>query len=73
MSLHPLSDAELCDIRTQLHELKIEHRDLDQVIEHLATNPPPDELLVRRLKKRKLLLKDRILILEQLLIPDIPA
>ena len=73
MSLHPLSDAELCDIRTQLHELQIEHRDLDQVIEHLATNPPPDELLVRRLKKRKLRLKDEIALIQDLLIPDIIA
>ena len=40
---------------------------------HLIENPPPDDLLVRRLKKRKLALKDRILLLEQMLIPDIPA
>lgn len=73
MSLHPLNDSELSDIRTQLHELQIEHRDLDLVITHLIENPPPDDLLVRRLKKRKLALKDRIFLLEQLLIPDIPA
>ena len=57
----------------QLNELRVEHRDLDLVIVHLIENPPPDELLVRRLKKRKLLLKDRILLLEQMLVPDIPA
>lgn len=73
MSLHPLSDTEISDLRNQLHELQIEHRDLDQVITHLIENPPPDELLVRRLKKRKLLLKDRILQIEQMLVPDIPA
>ncbi len=73
MALHPLSEMEISEIRTQLHELKIEHRDLDQVISHLIENPPPDDLLIRRLKKRKLLLKDRILLLEQMLIPDIPA
>ena len=39
----------------------------------MGENPPPDELLVRRLKKRKLALKDRILLLEQMLVPDIPA
>jgi hypothetical protein len=61
------------EIRHHLHELQIEHRDLDQVIAHLGENPPPDELLVRRLKKRKLALKDRILLLEQMLVPDIPA
>ncbi len=73
MALHPLSEMEISEIRAQLHELKIEHRDLDQVISHLIENPPPDDLLIRRLKKRKLLLKDRILQLEQMLIPDIPA
>lgn len=73
MSLHPLSDDEIHETRAQLHELQIEHRDLDLVITHLIENPPPDDLLVRRLKKRKLLLKDRILQLEQMLVPDIPA
>ncbi len=73
MSTHPLSDTEIADIRAHLHELQIEHRDLDQVITHLIENPPPDELLVRRIKKRKLLLKDRIIQLEQMLVPDIPA
>lgn len=73
MSLRPLTDAEISDIRLQLNELQVEHRDLDQVILHLIENPPPDELLIRRLKKRKLALKDRILLLEQMLVPDIPA
>lgn len=73
MSQHPLSEPEISDIRAQLHELQIEHRDLDLVITHLIDNPPPDDLLIRRLKKRKLLLKDRILQLEELLVPDIPA
>lgn len=61
------------EIRHLLHELQVEHRDLDLVIAHLAETPPADELLVRRLKKRKLALKDRILLLEQMLVPDIPA
>lgn len=73
MSLHPLSDDEIRETRALLHELQIEHRDLDLVITHLIENPPPDDLLIRRLKKRKLLLKDRILQLEQMLVPDIPA
>ncbi|MGE5491810.1 MAG: YdcH family protein [Actinomycetota bacterium] len=73
MSNQPLSDEEIADIRTTLQELQVEHRDLDQVIAHLIASPPPDELLVRRMKKRKLLLKDRILQLEQMLVPDIPA
>lgn len=73
MSIHPLNETEISELRNQLHELQVEHRDLDLVISHLIENPPPDELLVRRLKKRKLLLKDRILQLEQMLVPDIPA
>lgn len=60
-------------IRARLHALQVEHRDLDSVIGHLLQNPPPDHLLVRRLKKRKLLLKDRIDQLERMLTPDIPA
>lgn len=73
MSNRPLSEEEIADIRVLLQELQVEHRDLDQVIAHLITTPPQDELLVRRIKKRKLLLKDRILQLEQMLVPDIPA
>lgn len=73
MSLHPLSEADTYCIRDQLHEIEIEHRDLDLVIAHMLENPPPDELLIRRLKKRKLGLKDRMIFLEQMLTPDIPA
>jgi hypothetical protein len=73
MATQPLNEQEISDIRTQLHELQVEHRDLDLVIVHLIENPPPDDLLIRRLKKRKLLLKDRILLLEEQLVPDIPA
>jgi hypothetical protein len=73
MSLYPLTDLEISDIRAQLHELQVEHRDLDLVITHLIENPPPEDLLIRRLKKRKLLLKDRIIQLEEMLVPDIPA
>lgn len=67
------NEEECAELRALLHELQVEHRDLDLVIEHLLLNPPPDQLLVRRLKKRKLLLKDRITQLERMLIPDIPA
>jgi hypothetical protein len=73
MSIHPPNEAEISSIQSQLHELQVEHRDLDLVISHLIDNPPPDDLLIRRLKKRKLLLKDRILQLEAMLVPDIPA
>ena len=73
MPNHTLNDMEITDLRHQLQELQVEHRDLDLVIAHLTDRPPPDDLLIRRLKKRKLALKDRILHLEQMLVPDIPA
>ncbi len=66
----PLPDN---DLRVRLHQLQSEHRDLDEVIARLQASPPADELMLRRLKKRKLLLKDRILLLERMLTPDIPA
>jgi hypothetical protein len=60
-------------LRARLHALQVEHRDLDQVILQLTTTPPLDQLLLQRLKKRKLNLKDRISFLEQAIEPDIPA
>lgn len=58
-------------LRTQLQELRLEHRDLDEAIDRLEAAPPPhDDLLLRRMKKRKLQLKDRIAIIERLLEPD---
>lgn len=68
-----LTEEEIASTRLALHEMQIEHRDLELIIEYLALSPPPDELLVRRLKKRKLLLKERINQFERLLDPDIPA
>ena len=60
-------------LRTELHELKAEHRDLDMAIARLVASAAMDELLVRRLKKRKLMLKDRITIIERMLEPDVRA
>jgi hypothetical protein len=54
-------------------ELKLEHRDLDEAIARLQTDIEADELAIKRLKKRKLLLKDAIAKLESALIPDEPA
>lgn len=65
-----LTEEQISANRATLLELQVEHHDLDQVIDHLMLNPPPDDLLIRRLKKRKLLLKDRIAVLEHLLEPD---
>tara|TARA_Y100000813_G_C23965619_1_gene259359 strand:- start:35 stop:235 length:201 start_codon:yes stop_codon:yes gene_type:complete len=60
-------------LRLKLEELKVEHRDLDEAISHLADAPPFDQLKLQRLKKRKLILKDQISILEDQLLPDIIA
>ena len=60
-------------LRSRLQELRVEHRDLDEAINRLIASPPPDELMLRRLKKRKLQLKDRITLIERMLEPDIPA
>ncbi|MGH8041736.1 MAG: YdcH family protein [Rudaea sp.] len=64
---------ELADIARQLVELRIEHRDLDAAITRLAADAQCDELQLKRLKKRKLLLKDAITKLESKLIPDLDA
>jgi hypothetical protein len=60
-------------ISSQLFELKSEHRDLDVAIAMLDQNKPSDELSSKRLKKRKLKIKDQIAQLENLLIPDLNA
>jgi len=60
-------------LHAQLQELRVEHRDLDEAIDRLEGTPPHDELLLRRLKKRKLHLKDRIAQIERMLEPDILA
>ena len=61
------------EIARRLIELRIEHRDLDGAIARLAADPRCDELQLRRLKKRKLRLKDTIAKLESKLIPDLDA
>lgn len=57
-------------LQARLVELRTEHRDLDEAIHRMTMAPPDDELMLRRLKKRKLLIKDRVSALERLLDPD---
>jgi len=60
-------DEEATSLRVRLHELRTEHQDLDAAITRLALVPTEDDLMLRRLKKRKLILKDRIVAIERLL------
>jgi hypothetical protein len=66
-------DRELFRNIQKLRELRIAHRDLDDVIARLSLDMHVDELQLKRLKKRKLMLKDQILMLESQLIPDLNA
>ncbi len=57
----------------RLRELRVSHRDLDYLIDSLSHDPMMDQLRIRRLKKRRLVLKDMIVRLESELIPDLDA
>lgn len=61
------------ELRKRLEMLKIEHRDLDAAIDALNAAGSTDQLQIARLKKRKLALKDQIMLIEDHLIPDIIA
>jgi hypothetical protein len=66
-------DTELFKNIERLRQLRIEHRDLDDVIARLSLDYAVDEVQLKRLKKRKLMLKDQIAKLESQLIPDLNA
>lgn len=66
-------DLDIEALKAKLAALKTEHRELDDVIVRLAESAPVDQLELQRLKKRKLLLKDRITKIESELLPDIIA
>jgi hypothetical protein len=61
------------EVKRRIIELQVEHRDLDEAIARMAEQPGIDEIRLRRLKKRKLQIKDSIYILQMQLVPDIPA
>ena len=66
-------DREKVETRKKLVVLKFEHNDLDLSIQRLAEDPHVDELALKRMKKRKLQLKDMIAKLQSQLIPDLDA
>ena len=71
--MNNIEDNNQNQIVSQLHQLESEHRDLDDVIEHLGDDKPFDQLKLQRLKKRKLALKDEIAKLRSQILPDIIA
>lgn len=68
-----LSEEEIAELKERLAALKSEHRDLDEVIARVSEGGVFDQLMMKRLKKRKLMLKDQITKLESQLLPDIIA
>jgi hypothetical protein len=66
-------DLDVEALKAKLATLKTEHRDLDDVIARMVEGGPFDQLQLRRLKKRKLALKDQIKKIESELLPDIIA
>ena len=66
-------DLNLHSLPRRLIELRMEHADLDNLIDHNALDNPFDDLSLRRLKKRRLLLRDQIAQIEAELDPPEPA
>ena len=73
MYAHYVNLDTLADITDKIAVLRVEHRDLDDAIARLVDDADADEVAIKRLKKRKLWLKDCIARLESALIPDEPA
>lgn len=65
--------TDLESLKDKLETLRLEHRDLDDVIARITGTGPYDQLQIKRLKKRKLMLKDQITRLESRILPDIIA
>ncbi len=68
-----MASEDIKSIQRLILELQTEHRDLDEVVNALNQNVDVDQLLLRRMKKRKLQLKDQIARLKSKLIPDLDA
>ena len=67
-----LTDDEIA-LHAQVRELRLEHADLEASIDALSHMPIPDQLLIVRLKRKKLLLRDEIVKIESRILPDIIA
>ena len=71
--MEDIGNADRVALMQRLVALKVEHRDLDAVIQRLDVDTTRDELQMTRLKRRKLLLKDQIAWLERQIDPDVSA
>jgi len=71
--LYIMTDEDERELQAELARLQQEHRDLDAAIDALHQSPAPDLLRLQRMKKRKLLLRDRIAFIEDQITPDIIA
>jgi hypothetical protein len=71
--LNTMTEDDARELENELARLQQEHRDLDAAIDALHQSPAPDLLRLQRLKKRKLLLRDRIAFIEDQITPDIIA
>ncbi len=67
------SEVEASAIRAEVERLRLEHQDLEAAIDALIAVGASDQLQIQRLKKRKLMLRDRVALLEDQLTPDIIA
>ena len=72
-SMKAANESDLEPIKRRIAELQLEHSGLNAVIEAIGQQPAFDELQLRRLKKRKLQIKDDITSLQMRLVPDVPA
>ena len=68
-----MRESETEALKNKLWELRIEHKDLDKIISELSNPPHIDQIMIRRIKKRKLQLKDLMEKIESELIPDLNA
>ena len=68
-----MTKEDVLELQAELARLQQEHRDLDAAIGALHQSPAPDLLRLQRMKKRKLLLRDRIAFIEDQITPDIIA
>lgn len=73
LPLTPALDTNLHSLERRLIELRIEHSDLDAMLDRASADHPLDELLMRRLKKKRLGLRDEMTRIERMLSPDEPA